>query len=202
MARVDEPRFFTSQKDWRAWLEKNHASKTEVIVGYHKGAAAKGGFHHKQAIDEALCFGWIDSVAKGGETTWSIRFTPRKTKSIWSDINIRRIEELKAAGLVHPAGLAAYENRDPKLQKKYSFENRDAKLAPAYKKAFKSDKAAWKNFEAMAPSYRHPAIWWVMSAKQEETRERRLKTLIADSAAGRKVKHLTPLKRGAAAKKK
>jgi uncharacterized protein YdeI (YjbR/CyaY-like superfamily) len=202
MAAVTKPRFFKSQKEWRAWLEKNHATSTAIIVGYHKGAGAKGGFTHKQAIDEALCFGWIDSVAKGGDTTWSIRFTPRKAKSIWSAINLKRIEELKAAGLVHPAGLAAYENRDPKLQKRYSFENRDVKLAPAYAKAFKADKAAWKNFESMAPSYRHPAVWWVMNAKQEETRQRRLATLIADSAAGRKVKHLTPPKRKAAAKKK
>jgi uncharacterized protein YdeI (YjbR/CyaY-like superfamily) len=202
MAAVAKPRFFRSQKDWRAWLEKNHATSTEAIVGYHKGAAAKGGFTHKQAIDEALCFGWIDSVAKGGDATWSIRFTPRKPKSIWSQVNIKRVQELKARGLVHEAGLAAYEKRDPKLQKRYSFENRDVKLAAEYEKTFRANRKAWSNFEAMAPSYRHPAIWWVMSAKQEETRQRRLKALIADSAAGRKIKPLTPPKRAPAAKKK
>jgi uncharacterized protein YdeI (YjbR/CyaY-like superfamily) len=188
---MTEAIFFKSQKEWRAWLLKNHATKTEAIVGYHKGAGAKGGFTHKQAIDEALWFGWIDSVAKGGDTTWSIRFTPRKAKSIWSQVNIKRIEELKAAGQVHAAGHAAYDGRDPKLQKKYSFENRDAKLSAADDKAFRANKQAWKNFEAMPPSYRHPAIWWVVSAKQEATRERRLAQLIADSAAGKRLKHLT-----------
>lgn len=190
-APVSEPLFFKSQKEWRAWLAKNHAKKTEVTLGYHKGAGARGDFHHKQAIDEALCFGWIDSRAQGGDTTWSIRFTPRKAKSIWSQVNIKRIEELKAAGLVRPSGLAAYEGRDPKLQKKYSFENRGAKMPAAYVKKFRANKAAWKYFEGMPKSYREPAIWWVVSAKQEATRERRLETLIADSAAGRKIKPLS-----------
>lgn len=184
------PRFFKSAKEWRTWLEKNHASKTEVMVGYHKGAGKAGGFTHKQAIDEALCFGWIDSQAQGGDTTWSIRFTPRKAKSIWSQVNIRKIEELKKAGLMHPAGLAAYETRDPKLQKRYSFENRDAKVPAAYMKQLRANAAAWTYFEAMPKSYREPALWWVVSAKQEATRERRLATLIADSAAGRKIKLL------------
>lgn len=185
------PRFFKSQKEWRAWLEKNHAGATEQVVGFHKTKSAEKGITYKQALDEALCFGWIDAARKGGELTWSIRFTPRKAKSIWSQINIKRIEELKAAGLVRPSGLAAYEGRDPTLQKKYSFENRDATLAPAYAKKFRAEKKAWANFEKMPPSYRHPAIWWVVSAKQEATRERRLATLISDSAAARKVKHLT-----------
>lgn len=193
---MNEPRFFASQKAFRAWLEKNHATAQEIVVGYHKAKTGKRTFTHKQAIDEALCFGWIDGVGKGGDETWSVRFTPRKAKSIWSQVNIKRIEELKAAGLVHPAGRAAYENRDPKLQQRYSHENRDVGLAPAYEKAFRASKTAWANFEAMPPSYRRPAIWWVMSAKQEATRERRLKTLIADSAAGRRLRHLTsPAKR-------
>jgi len=188
---MNEPRFFKTRKEWRTWLQKHHATKNEVIVGYHKGAGKTGGFNHKQAIDEALCFGWIDSRAQGGDTTWSIRFTPRKAKSIWSQVNIRRIEELKATGMVHPAGLAAYDSRDPALQKKYSFENRDAKLTPAYEKKFRANKKAWDVFQKMPQSYRHPAVWWVISAKQEATRERRLAQLIADSAAGRRLKHLT-----------
>jgi uncharacterized protein YdeI (YjbR/CyaY-like superfamily) len=125
-----------------------------------------------------------------------VRFTPRKAKSIWSKVNIKRIEELQAAGLVHPAGLAAYENRDPKLQQLYSHENRDIALSSAYAKAFRANREAWANFEKMPPSYRRPAIWWVMSAKQESTQKRRLETLIADSAAGRRLRHLTsPAKR-------
>ena len=181
--------FFHDQKEWRAWLEKNHATASEQWVGFYKAGTDKKGIAYKEAVDEALCFGWIDAVRRGGHATWSIRFTPRKKGSIWSAVNIRRIEELKALGRVAPAGLAAYEGRDPEKQKKYSFENRDVVLAPEYEKRFRADKAAWAWFEAMPRSYRHPAVWWVMSAKQEATRERRLATLIADSAAGRKVKH-------------
>lgn len=188
---MNEPRFFKTQAEWRAWLMKNHDKATEQVVGFHKADSDEKGITYKEALDEALSFGWIDAVRKGGETTWSIRFTPRKPKSIWSAVNIKRIEELKAAGKVHAAGLAAYEGRDLKQQKKYSFENKDAKLSPAFAKKFRADKKAWANFEKMPPSYKHPAIWWVVSAKQEATRERRLATLIADSAAGRKVKHLT-----------
>ena len=188
---MSAPRFFASQKAWRAWLLKNHATAKELVVGLHKVKSGKGGLAHKQAIDEALCFGWIDGVGKGGDTSWSIRFSPRKSKSIWSQVNIKRIEELKAAGMVHPAGVATYENRDPKYQKRYSHENPDAGLAPRYERVFRANKAGWANFGKMPPSYRRPAIWWVMSAKQEATRERRLQTLIADSAAGRRLRHLT-----------
>lgn len=188
---MSEPRFFASQKAWRAWLLKNHATAKELVVGLHKVKSGKGGLTQKQAVDEALCFGWIDGVGKGGDASWSIRFSPRKPKSIWSQVNIKRIEELNAAGLVHATGLAAYEHRDPKYQKRYSHENPDAGLAPQYEKVFRANKAAWANFGKMPPSYRRPAIWWVMSAKQEATRERRLETLIADSAAGRRLRHLT-----------
>jgi uncharacterized protein YdeI (YjbR/CyaY-like superfamily) len=193
---MSEPRFFRSQKEWRAWLVKNHASAKELVVGLNKVGSGKGGLAHKQAIDEALCFGWIDGVGKGGETSWSIRFSPRKPRSIWSQVNIKRIEELKAAGLVHPAGLAAYERRSEKLQNRYSHENPDVALSAAYEKAFRANRPAWANFKKMPPSYRRPAIWWVMSARQEATRERRLEMLIADSAAGKRVRHLTsPAKR-------
>jgi uncharacterized protein YdeI (YjbR/CyaY-like superfamily) len=188
---MSEPRFFRSQKDWRAWLERNHAKASELVLGFHKVKTGKATFTHKQAIDEALCFGWIDGRGKGGDATWTVRFTPRQARSIWSQVNLDRIEELDAAGLVHPAGLAAYQNRDPKLQRRYSHENPDICLSPDYEKAFRADKQAWANFGTMPPSYRRPAIWWVMSAKQEATRERRLATLIADSAAGRRVKPLT-----------
>ena len=187
---MTEPRFFKSQAEWRAWLAKNHATSTEQVIGFHKANSAHKGITRQQAVDEALAFGWIDGRTQGGDTTWSVRFTPRKAKSIWSAINIRRIEELKAAGAVHASGLAAYVGRDPKLQKKYSFENPDAKLSPEDAKRFRADKQAWANFEKMPPSYKHPAIWWIVSAKQEATRERRLATLIADSAAGVRVKHL------------
>jgi uncharacterized protein YdeI (YjbR/CyaY-like superfamily) len=187
---MTEPRFFKSQAEWRAWLEKNHATRTEQVLGFHKANLTRKGITRQEAVDEALAFGWIDGRVQGGDTTWSVRFTPRKAKSIWSAVNIKRIGELKAQGRLHAAGIAAYESRDPKLQKKYSFENSDAKLSPADAAKFRADKQAWANFERMALSYRHTAIWWIVSAKQNATRERRLATLIADSAAGRKVKHL------------
>jgi uncharacterized protein YdeI (YjbR/CyaY-like superfamily) len=182
------PRFFKSQNEWRKWLEKNHAAAAELLVGFHKTKTSNGGLTYKQALDEALAFGWIDAVRFGGTATWSIRFTRRKPKSIWSAINIRRIAELKAEGRMHAAGLAAYEGRDPERQKKYSHENRDRTLAPAQLKLFRANKAAWTNFRKMPPSYQHPAIWWVVSAQKEETRQRRLATLISDSEAGRKIK--------------
>ena len=187
---MNKPRFFKSQKEWRAWLQKNHACETELVIGFHKATSTEKGIAYKEAVDEALCFGWIDAVRRGGEHTWSIRFTPRKPRSIWSQVNIRRIEELKAEGRLHAAGLATYEGRDPRRQKKYSFENRDAALSPEDARRFRAEKKAWANFEKMPLSYRHPAVWWVVSAKRDETRKRRLATLIADSAAGRKVKHL------------
>ena len=182
--------FFRDQKEWRAWLETNHATASEQWVGFHKAGTDKKGIIYAQALDEALCFGWIDAARRGGHATWSIRFTPRKKGSIWSAVNQKRIAELIAEGRVAPPGLAAYEGRDPEKQKKYSFENPDVVLALEYEQRFRADKAAWAWFEAMPRSYRHPAVWWVMSAKQKATRERRLATLIADSAAGRKVKHL------------
>jgi len=187
-----EPTFFKSAAAWRRWLEKNHDKATEQLVGFHKVGSNKSGITYKQALDEALCFGWIDGVRRGGKTTWTIRFTPRRPKSIWSAINIKRIEELKADGRMHAAGLVAYETRDPERQKRYSHENRtSAVLAPAEERAFRANKKAWEYYSAMPPSYRRPAIWWVVSAKREETRARRLHTLIADSAAGRKIKPLT-----------
>ncbi len=190
MAAMNPPRFFRSRKEWRAWLTRNHATSIEQVIGFHKASSDKRGITYREALDEALCFGWIDAARLGGDTTWQIRFTPRKAKSIWSAINIKRIEELKIAGVVHAAGLAAYEGRDLKLQKKYSFENPDAKLSPADTKQFRADKKAWANFEKMPPSYKHPAVWWVVSAKQQAPPQRRLAALIADSAAGRRLKHL------------
>ena len=188
---MSEPIFFASATEWRAWLAKNHASATELVVGFHKAVTGKAGMTYQQALDEALAYGWIDGVRRGGTEHWTIRFTPRKPKSIWSAINMRRVRELTALGRMHPAGNAAFEARDPARQKRYSFENRDVTLAPEYEAEFRANPKGWAWFEAMPPSYRRPATWWVMSAQKEETRQRRLATLIADSAAGRKIKPLT-----------
>lgn len=194
---MSAPRFFVSQAAWRAWLVENHATAGELFLGFHKVGTGRGGLTYRQALDEALCFGWIDARRYGGDEHWTIRFTPRKPKSIWSAVNIARVAELTELGLMVPAGLAAFEGREQRRQKRYSYENRDVTLDKAYEKRFRSHESAWKNFSAMPRSYRHPAIWWVMGAKQEATRERRLATLITDSEAGLRVKHLRPLSHSA-----
>jgi uncharacterized protein YdeI (YjbR/CyaY-like superfamily) len=188
---MNEPVFFRSAAEWRAWLEKNHATASAVLFGFHKIATGRAGVTYQEALDEALAFGWIDGHRRGGVEHWTIRFTPRKPKGIWSAVNIRRVGELTALGRMHPAGLQAFETRDPERQKRYSSENRDVALAPDYERQFRADPKAWAWFQAMPPSYRRPATWWVMSARKEETRLRRLATLIADSAMGRKIKPLT-----------
>jgi uncharacterized protein YdeI (YjbR/CyaY-like superfamily) len=192
---MGEPTFFKNAAAWRKWLEKNHDKKTELTIGFHKVGSGKAGISYREALDEALCFGWIDGVRHGGDTTYTNRFSPRRAKSVWSQVNIKRVEELKAGDRMHSAGLAAYEARDPKLQNRYSSENRNAGLSPKEEKVFRANKKAWEYFSAMPPSYRKPAIWWVVSPKKPETRERRLATLIEDSAAGRRIKPLTPLPR-------
>lgn len=187
----DTPRFFKSQKDWRAWLQTHHAKRAEQWVGFYKVASGKGGITYRQALDEALCFGWIDGVRRSIDgQRWTIRFTPRKPGSVWSAVNAGRMHELKALGVVGAAGLAIYENRDRAKQERYSFENDPTTLDPAYERRLRANKKASAFFDKMPPSYRRPAIWWVMSAKQETTRQRRLATLIAESAAGRKIKQL------------
>jgi uncharacterized protein YdeI (YjbR/CyaY-like superfamily) len=189
---VAKPRFFASQAAWRTWLEKNHAGTAALLVGFHKAATGHGGLTYQQALDEALAFGWIDGRRFGGEDSWSIRFSQRQPRSIWSAVNIRRVGELTAAGRMHKAGLAAFAARSEERQNRYSHENQEVAFAAEYEAAFRANSKAWTWFAAMPPSYRRPATWWVMSAKKPETRERRLATLIADSAAGRRVKPLTP----------
>ena len=189
---MTRPTFFATPDKWRAWLDTHHDTETELLVGFHKVASGKPSITYHQALDEALAYGWIDGRRTGGETSYTIRFTPRRKGSIWSAVNKKRIAELKAEGRMHEAGLAEFANRDTAKEKLYSHENRDVRLDPAYEKAFRADKKAWADFEKRSPTYRRQATWWVMSAKQEATRDRRLRTLIADSAAGRKIKPLTP----------
>jgi len=180
-----KPTFFKSGADFRAWLEKHHAKTSELLLGFHKTSSKKGGITYKQALDEALCYGWIDGVRTNYDAeSYTIRFTPRKAKSHWSRINIKRAAELKAARLMHAAGLDAYQKRDESKTINYSYELRAATLTPAYEKRFKANQNAWTFFISQAPSYQRHARFYVMSAKQEETRDRRLETLIKDSAAG------------------
>jgi uncharacterized protein YdeI (YjbR/CyaY-like superfamily) len=188
-----KPTFFKSGAQFRAWLEKHHAHTDELLVGFYKTGSGKGGITYKQALDEALCYGWIDGVRRNHTPdSYTIRFTPRKSRSHWSKINIARAHELKAAGLMHALGLAAFERRDEGKTINYSYELRAATLTPAYEQRFKANKAAWTFFTSQAPSYQRQAKFFVMSAKKEETRERRLDLLMADSAAGRRLAIASP----------
>jgi len=178
-------KFFKSQTAFRQWLEKNHASAKELVVGFYKKQTGKPSITYPEALDEALCFGWIDGVRKSlDDDSYTIRFSPRKPNSIWSNVNVRHVERLKQLGQMAPPGLAAFDARDPKRTGVYSFENRPRELTPAYEKAFRLNKKAWQFFQQEPPSIKRICIFWVMSAKQEETRQRRLSQLIESSAKG------------------
>jgi uncharacterized protein YdeI (YjbR/CyaY-like superfamily) len=183
------PRFFPTPADFRRWLEQHHGSERELWVGFHKKDSGRPSITWPESVDEALCFGWIDGIRKSlNEESYVIRFTPRKSSSTWSAVNIRRVAELGRDGRMQPAGLSAFEARDPKKSGIYSFEQRKAvTLGKEGERRFRANRKAWSFFEAQPPGYRKTAIWWVVSAKREETRARRLETLIADSAAGRKI---------------
>lgn len=189
--QTGELNYFESQEEFRNWLRSHHDKRTEVWIGFYKVGSAKKGITYKQAVDEALCFGWIDGIVKKIDAhSYCHRFTPRKKSSTWSQVNIRRYCELLELGLVHSAGQNVFENRDLKKEKRYSFEQEKHELPAAFEKKFKANKKAWKHFMERPASYRKPAIWWVISAKQEATRIKRLQTLIEDSENGRKIKLL------------
>ena len=179
------PIFFAKQSDFRKWLQKNHAKETELLVGFYKVGSGKPSMTLSQSVEEALCFGWIDGVRKSiDKDSYQIRFTPRKPTSIWSAVNIKKVEELKKQGLMQPAGLSSFEKRTDAKSRLYSYEKDEAAFTPNFKKQFKANKKAWQYFESLAPSYRKVSAHWVMSAKQETTRVKRLNQLIAESAAG------------------
>lgn len=183
---MSAPTFFASPSEFRAWLRKHHASATELWVGFRKRATGEPSLTWPESVDEALCYGWIDAVRKSlGPTSYMIRFTRRRPTSIWSSVNVRRVQELEREGRMRPAGLAAFAARREKKSGIYAYEQQDAQLSPEYARRLEANRAASAFFEAQAPWYRKKACHWVMSAKQEETRERRLLKLIAESAAGR-----------------
>jgi uncharacterized protein YdeI (YjbR/CyaY-like superfamily) len=190
---ADKPRFFATPSEFRKWLEENHATATELLVGFHKRGTGRESMTWTESVREALCFGWIDGVRRGLDAErYTIRFTPRKPRSTWSTRNVQHAEELIREGRMTAAGLAAYEARTPERTGIYSFERRNpARLEPAQEDEFRAHPAAWEFFEAQPPSYRRTALHWVVSAKREETRSRRLAKLIEDSAAGRRLAHLT-----------
>ncbi|MFH0893445.1 MAG: YdeI/OmpD-associated family protein [Bacteroidota bacterium] len=174
--------FFSRQSEFRKWLEKNHKSKTELLVGYYKVGSGKPSMTWSQSVDEALCFGWIDGIRKSvDEESYCIRFTPRKPKSNWSAVNIKKVEELKKQGLMTESGLALFEKRKEEKSIIYSYENKPEKLTDDFERKFKKNKKAWTFFQKQAPSYKKTAFYWVMSAKQEATRVSRLEKLISRS---------------------
>lgn len=180
-----QPKFFTSPEKFRRWLEQNHDRTAELLVGFHKKSAEKKSITYSEALDEALCFGWIDGVRKSfNETSYTIRFTPRKSRSIWSNVNVRHVERLKKEGRMQPPGLEAYNRRDAKRTGIYSFENRPRELSPEYEKIFRQNKAAWKFFQEQPAGYKRLMVFRTMSAKKEETRLRRLQQLIESSEKG------------------
>jgi uncharacterized protein YdeI (YjbR/CyaY-like superfamily) len=187
-----KPVFFTSPAAFGAWLAAHHASATELVVGYYKTATGKPSLTWPESVDEALCYGWIDGVRRSlGAEAYMIRFTPRKPTSIWSAINVAKIAALRAAGRMRPPGEAAFAKRRADKTGVYSFERREAaQLAPAQAAQLAANAKASAWFGGQAPWYQRTAIHWVISAKREETRARRLATLIRDSAAGRRIKTL------------
>lgn len=184
--------FFPTQKDLRKWFEKNHKKEKELFVGYYKVSTGKPTVSWSQSVDEALCFGWIDGIRKSlDEESYCNRFTPRKPTSNWSAINIKKVEELTTLGLMKPEGLHAFSLRKENKSNVYSYENHSPGFEKSYEKKFKSNSKSWKYFQTMAPSYKKITTRWVMSAKQESTRLKRLEELIRDCALGKKIKAMS-----------
>jgi uncharacterized protein YdeI (YjbR/CyaY-like superfamily) len=175
--------FFETPADFRKWLEKNHDKSSEQWVGFYKTSSGKPSITWPESVDAALCYGWIDGLRKSiDEVSYKIRFTPRKQNSNWSAINIKKVEELTKTGLMHPAGLQAFQKRKDEKSMIYSYEQRyKVQLTSELEKQFRSDKKAWDFFQKQPPWYRQTCIYWIMSAKQEDTRARRLARLIQDS---------------------
>jgi uncharacterized protein YdeI (YjbR/CyaY-like superfamily) len=188
-----DPTYFTSPAEFRAWLQKHHANAKECLVCFYKRGSGKSSMTWPESVDVALCFGWIDGVRKSIDATaYTIRFTPRKARSTWSAVNIRHMQELTALGLVQPAGHEAFARRSEARSGIYSYENRSlAEFTSAQERQLKANREAWKFFQAQAPWYRKTATWWVISAKKDETRQRRLNTLIRHSENSETLPHLT-----------
>jgi uncharacterized protein YdeI (YjbR/CyaY-like superfamily) len=188
-----KPLFFATPEQFGAWLEEHHETASELWVGFYKKATGKPSITWEESVEQALRFGWIDGVRRGlGDDSYTIRFTPRKPTSNWSAVNVAKVEELKQRGLMAPAGLRAYEARSPERTGVYSFERRAAAvLPPDFERRLRANAAAAEWFEGRPPGYRNTAIHWVISAKREDTRVRRLQQLIDCSAEGRTVPPLT-----------
>lgn len=184
---------FSSQEEFRKWLVKNHAAAGELFVGFHKKYSGKKGATYSEALDEALCFGWIDGVRRSIDAdSYMIRFTPRKPKSIWSLVNVRHVERLQKAGKMAEPGLKAFALREKHRTGIYSFEQKRPGLSAKFKKLFRANGPAWEFFCRQAPWYQRTAGHWVVRAKQEETRLRRFAKLVEVSVNGQRLDQLTP----------
>jgi uncharacterized protein YdeI (YjbR/CyaY-like superfamily) len=186
------PTFFVSPTRLRQWLARNHNKQTELWIGFHKKNSKKKSISYNEALDEALCYGWIDGVRKGlDEDSYTIRFTPRKPRSIWSVVNTKRMKELIELGRVEAPGMETFTKRDPKRTKLYAFENRPRSLSPEFEAKFRANKKAWEFFQQQPPGYKRLVIFRIMEAKQEQTRVRRLDQLIDASASNSRLGLLT-----------
>jgi uncharacterized protein YdeI (YjbR/CyaY-like superfamily) len=188
-SKESKPRFFPTLADWRSWLEKHHADVEEFWVGFYKRGSCRPSITWPESVDGALCFGWIDGLRKTIDaTSYKIRFTPRQPRSIWSAINIKRAKELSSQGLMHQAGLAAFEKRDGGRSAVYAYEQRKtAKLPPEFEKQFRAKAKAWSFFQTQPPWYQRTSTYWVVSAKKEETQTKRLAILIDCSARNQNI---------------
>jgi uncharacterized protein YdeI (YjbR/CyaY-like superfamily) len=185
-------KIFNTSAEFREWLEENHDQVAELWLGFYKQRTGKKSITYREALDEALCFGWIDGVRKSiDDTAYQQRFTPRRPKSYWSAVNTRRASELAKLGRMAAPGAKVFEQRTSDSNK-YSFESRPQELPLSYQRQFKANRGAWEFFRAQAAWYQRTSTFWIMSAKREETRQRRLAMLITDSQAGRRLSILTP----------
>jgi uncharacterized protein YdeI (YjbR/CyaY-like superfamily) len=192
-----KPTFFPTPPDFRAWLEAHHDKFPELLVGFYKKDSGKPSITWPESVDAALCFGWIDGVRRSIDgTSYTIRFTPRRPTSTWSAVNIRRVQQLKKKGLMHPAGLKAFAARSAKKSGIYSYEQRrSARFTREQEKQFRASEAAWEFFRSQAPWYQRLTTYWVISAKKEETKLKRLSALIGHSQNRRILPGLIPAKK-------
>lgn len=182
---MNEPQFFPTQKQFREWLANNHDKETELYVGYYKVKSGFPSMTWSQSVDQALCFGWIDGIRKSiDKHSYQIRFTPRRKDSVWSPVNLEKIENLTKEGLMQPAGIKIFKSRAESKPFDYAFRRKVLKLPSAFENEFKKNLKAWEYFDSLAPSYKKLSIHWVISAVQEKTKIKRLKELIASSESG------------------
>ncbi len=185
---MSNPRFFSTQAEFREWLRKNHSKTDELLVGFYKVGSGRPSMSWSESVDHALCYGWIDGVRKRlSDEAYTVRFTPRRSNSVWSSVNIRKIQELKKNGLMRSAGTEAFAKRREDKSGVYAYENSEAKLSGEFEKEFKKNRLAWKNFQAQPAWYKRQSTYFVMKAKQEKTRTSRLEKLILVSEAGERL---------------